>query len=195
MKQYLIIFQKQYVDLFKSVGQKLQVTGLDSRNQAVLIFSCKFSVPLVKPVTAISTCSSLNFSWGWVITVEHNSAEKVTSSWNIAYSFSFSMLVIHNVLWLTCVSGSSSVLIISKLMNPTLIAKVCAVSHCYQDFASACVAFHPILLFQLSKKKRMWYCSLPLSVMHLSFLPSAKFPGTWVSFFVFSSLSKSLVKW
>lgn len=46
---------------YKSVDQKLQITGLDYGVQAVLSFSCKVSVPLIKPVTTISTGSGLRF--------------------------------------------------------------------------------------------------------------------------------------
>lgn len=39
-------------------------------------------------------------------------------------------------------------------MNPTVVGKVFIVSHCYQDFASACVEFHPIFTLPALKKKK-----------------------------------------
>lgn len=105
----------------------------------------------MKPVTAISTSSNLSFSRGWVTRIEHNIAEKVALS--LLFLLHSITLVIHNVLCLTRVSGSSSVLVISKLMNPALIGKVFIISHCYQDFASASIQFHPISTVPAFKKK------------------------------------------
>lgn len=47
------------------LDQKLQRTGLGYKSQAALMFSCKYSVPLMQPVAAIPTCSEFLFEGGW----------------------------------------------------------------------------------------------------------------------------------
>lgn len=112
----LMTFQKQHTGLSRCLDQKLQRTGLGYKSQAALMFSCKFSVPLMEPVAAIPTCSSMSFFWGWMTRVEHNTAEKVTPSETSLTVFLQSVTwLIHSILWLTRGSGLSYILIISNL--------------------------------------------------------------------------------
>lgn len=145
------------------------------------MFSCKFSVPLMQPVATIPTFSSLSFfEDGWP---GLNIMQKMSHHLKHLLLFFFQSVtwLIHNILWLTRGSGLSSYLIISNLMNPVLKEKVLIASHCYQDFASASIQFHPVST--VVAFKTILCDTVILSYQWCIFLLSADFPCTWASFF------------